>query len=253
MKVVGIICLFFLSFLSHADEMRLHIIKSPLGIDWKSPWRLVNSTLHNQLVFFKQKRVYSISHVFIELKCDSLGKHIYRGMTSESNSEERELIFKQKYGLGTMFHFFKGQLEKEDTILKDLAPYEGARRKAELAIKVSSRACERMLLYAQDYEDLGFGKMYSGLQADPLKGEGAGCSAFVVSFMRVAGLMDEFTQDWKQVIDVPKRFIGGPMTGNKVSLFKLLSRPRARWSRLEPHVHLEAWDPELMHAWVKKT
>jgi hypothetical protein len=95
--------------------------------------------------------------------------------------------------------------------------------------------------------------MYSGLQADPLKREGAGCSAFAVSFLRVGGLMDSFTNEWKQIIDVPKSLIGGPITNNRVHLIKLLTRPLTRWGSKVPHVHLEAWDPELMHSWVRKT
>lgn len=252
MKLVGLL-LFFFSFSSQADELKLHLMRSPLGINWSTPWRLVASTLKNQLAPVGDKRAFSISHVFVEVKCDSIGKHIYRGMTSDGNTEERDLVFKKKYGLGTMFHFFKGKLEKDQDVITSLAPYNGHYRRAELAIKVSPKTCERLLDYAQEYEDLGYGKMYSGLQADPLKQEGAGCSAFAVSFLRVGGLMDNFTEEWKQIIDVPKRFVGGPLTGNRVGVTKILSRPGARWSNREPHIHLEAWDPEAMHSWVGKT
>ncbi|MBA2403210.1 MAG: hypothetical protein H0V66_00440 [Bdellovibrionales bacterium] len=99
----------------------------------------------------------------------------------------------------------------------------------------------------------GYGLLYSGLQADPLKGEGAGCSAFAVSFLRVGGLMEAFTKEWQNIIDVPSRFVGGPLTGNKVSIFKLLSRPGAKWSAKENHIHLEAWNPEKMLDWVNQT
>jgi hypothetical protein len=252
MKLVGLFALIF-SFSASANELKLHLLKSPLGINWKSPYQLTVSTLKNQIVPFKNKRAYSISHVFVEVKCDSSGKHILRGMTSATTTEERDLVFKKKYGLGTMFHTFAGKLEKDEEIIRDLAPYEGSKRKAELTIKISPKACERMVSYAEEYEELGYGNKYAGLQGDPLKREGSGCSAFAVSFLRVAGLMDNFTDEWKTVIDVPDRFIGGPMTGNKVNILKLLSAPLARWSNKVPHVHLEAWNPEAIHSWVKKT
>lgn len=252
MRIVGLFLILFTSSAS-ANELKLHFMRSPLGINWKSPWTLSMSTVKNQLVPFSKKRAYSISHVFVEVKCDSNGRHIKRGMTSATTTEERDLVFKYKYGLGTMFHGFKGNLEKDEQITRDLAPYNGSKRKATLTVKVSAEACERMLDYADEYEDLGYGNMYTGLQGDPLKREGAGCSAFAVSFMRVAGLMDNFTEEWKTIINVPHRFIGGPMTGNKVSLGYLLARPGARWSSSVPHYHLEAWNPERMHSWVKKT
>ena len=252
MKMLGFMFL-FLSLSASGDELRLHFLKSPLGVNWSTPWTLAHSIIQNQVVPFTRKRAYSISHVFVELKCDSVKRHIFRGMTSATTTEERDLVFKEHYGFGTMFHFFKGRLEKEDTILEDLIPYEGKKRKSDLTIKVSGESCQRMLDYADEYERLGYGEIYAGLQGDPLKREGSGCSAFAVSFLRVGGLMDDFTNEWQRIIDVPKKYIGGPLTGNDVRIWKLLSRPFARWSNKGPHIHLEAWDPELMHSWVRKT
>lgn len=252
MKMLGL-CLLLLTFQAKADELKFHLMRSPLGVSWATPWKLTMSILKNQIAPVGKKRAYSISHVFVEVKCDSTGKHIMRGMTSATNTEERELVFKKKYGLGTMFHGYKGALEKDDVVVQSLAPYAGHKRRAELAIKVSPETCERLVNYAQEYEDLGYGNFYSGLQADPLKREGAGCSAFAVSFMRVGGLMDTFTEEWKEVIDVPKRLIGGPLTGNRVDIITLITKPFARWSSKEPHIHLEAWNPEAMHSWVGRT
>lgn len=252
MKLLGLLVL-LLSTTLHADELRLHFLHSPLGVNWATPWTLATSALKNQIAPVGKKRAYSISHVFVELKCDSTKTHIFRGMTSAPGTEDRDLVFKKKYGLGTLFHTYKGVLEKDESIRKDLAPYDGHKRHSELAIKVSPEACERMVNYVNEYETLGYGSMYSGLQADPLKREGSGCSAFGVSFMRVAGLMDHFTEEWKENIDIPTRFIGGPMTGKKVSILYVLTHPGARWNNKEKHVHLTAWNPERMHDWVKKT
>lgn len=252
MKVFFVLIL-LLSQVVHADELKIHLFKSPLGINWKTPWKLATSTLVNQIAPVGNRRAFSISHVFVEVKCDSVNKHIFRGMTSATTTEERDLLFRQHYGLGIMFHRYVGLLEKEDTILGHIEDYRGDKRRSELSYEISSNTCQRLLDYAQEYEDLGYGNYYSGLQGDPLKREGSGCSAFAVSFLRVGGLMSDFTEEWKQKIDVPLRLIGGPMTGNKVKLLYLLSRPGAKWSSKEPHYHLEAWDPEKMHSWLKRT
>ena len=234
-----------------ADQISLVFINSPKGINWKTPFSLTVSTINNSLLKFKNKRVFAISHVFVNLKCDSLGKDVYVGMTSATTTEERELLLKHKVGLGLMFHTYVGKLEKTAEIVKDLESYHGSDRVAKMTTLVSNEACARMLDYAQDYEARGFGAMYSGLQADPLKGEGSGCSAFGMSFLEVAGLLEpEYFTKWREHLYIPKRFIGGPLTGRKVPVTRLLFRPGAKWSDREPHIELHAWNPEKMHSWV---
>jgi hypothetical protein len=253
-RVIFGVILAFIASTAAADEIKLHFMRSPRGINWSSPWAFAASGIRNSLIRGDGRRTYPIGHVFIELKCDSIGTHIFRGMTSDSTSTnvERDLIFKQRYGLGIIFHTYAGKLEKDASIEADLSDYEGSARKGELAIDVSPGACARMVSYAQEFEARGYGKLYSGLQADPLKGEGAGCSAFVVSFLRVGGLMAEEFEAWKRIIDVPKRFVGGPLTGNRVNPIKFLGNPFSRWSNRIPHINLQAWDPESMHRWVRE-
>jgi hypothetical protein len=253
--LIKLVTLFLLisSTLASADSISFHLFRSPLGINWSTPWLMTFSTLKNSLANTHGMRAYAISHVFVELNCQASGVHIYRGQTSTDDSNERELIFKEKYGMGVMFHSYKGKFEKDESILKDMAPYEGSERRGTFTALISPQTCQRMLNYVQEYEDRGYGHMYSGLQADPLKGEGAGCSAFAMSFLRIAGLVESFTDHWKNIIDVPKRFVGGPLTGQKVNILKILTHPAAKWSNKEPHIHLEAWNPERMLEWVQKT
>ena len=251
-KLVGLL---FLLLTTHAlaDSVSFHLFRSPLGINWSTPWNMTVSTLRNSLANTHGKRAFFISHVFVEVNCDSTGEHIYRGQTSTDDSNERELIFKKKYGMGVMFHTYKGKFEKDQSILNDMAPYEGDSRRGTFSALIKPQTCQRMLRYVQEYEDRGYGNLYSGLQADPLKGEGAGCSAFAISFLRIAGLEEPFLNEWKNIIDVPKRFIGGPLTGKNVNILKILTRPAAKWSNKEDHIHLEAWNPEKMLDWVNKT
>lgn len=251
-KTVGLF-VFFISTQVLADSVTLHLFRSPLGINWSNPWSMTFSALKNSLADTDGKRAFAISHVFVEINCESTGEHIFRGQTSTDDSNERELIFKEKYGMGVMFHTYKGKFEKDEAILKDLVSYEGSERRGSFTALIKPSTCQRMLRYTQEYEDRGYGNIYSGLQADPLKGEGAGCSAFGVSYLRIGGLMESFTSEWQNIVNVPKRFIGGPLTGKKVNILKILTHPAAQWSNKEPHIHLEAWNPEKMLSWVQKT
>jgi len=235
-----------------SDSLSLYFIESPLGINWKSPWSMTMSTLKSQVAPTKKKNAHSISHTYAEIDCSSTGTFLLRGMTSITNDEERELIFKKKYGLGVIFHTFKGRLEKNQDLSRDLQDYWGDKRTSKLTIKISPKTCQRLVDYAEEYEAKGYGLMYSGLQADPLKGEGAGCSAFSVSFLRVGGLMQPFVEKWKDIIDVPLKLVGGPLTNQKVPITKLLRSVKTKWSSKVPHIHLEAWNPERMHDWLLK-
>jgi hypothetical protein len=235
-----------------SDSLSLYFIESPLGINWKSPWTMTMSTLKNQVAPTGKKNAHSISHTYAEIDCASTGAFLLRGMTSITNDEERELIFKKKYGLGVIFHTFKGRLEKNEDLARDLEDYWGDRRTSKLTIKISPATCQRLVDYADEFEAKGYGLMYSGLQADPLKGEGAGCSAFAVSFLRVGGLMQPFVEQWKDIINVPKKLIGGPLTNQKVPLTKLVRSVSTGWSSKVPHIPLEAWNPERMHRWLLK-
>lgn len=251
-RIVGLFLLAF-TLNTYADTVSLHLFKSPKGINWASPWKMTISTLQNSLVNTGDKRAFSISHVFVELNCNSTGEHIFRGQTSIENSGERELIFKKGYGMGVMFHTYEGQYETEQAVHSGIADYDGSSRYGTYTAVINPATCQRLLRYEREYVARGYGKLYSGLQADPLKGEGAGCSAYGMSYMRVGGLMESFTSKWKNIIDVPKRFVGGPLTGKKVHITKLLFHPGAKWSSKEPHIHLEAWNPEEMLNWVKST
>lgn len=236
-----------------ADSVTFHLIRSPKGINWASPWTMTVSAIKNTLAKTGDKRAFSISHVFVELKCDSTGTHILRGQTSIENSGERDLILKKKYGLGVLFQNYEGLFEKDERILKDLASYEGSKRVGKFTAMINPSTCARMLKFVNEYEERGYWKTYAGFHAEPLKGEGAGCSAFAMSFLRVGGLMESFTNEWQHILAVPKRFVGGPRTGNKVSILKLLAKPKASWSSSEPHFMMQAWDPEKMLKWVNKT
>lgn len=253
MKRFLALVLLLTSSFAFGDSLSIYFIKSPYGINWSSPWLMTTSTLVNQLAPSKGRSGHSISHTYAEIKCDSRGVHMFRGMTSISNDEEQDLIFKKQYGLGVIFHTFKGRYEKNEDIQKDIANYWGDKRLSVLNLEISPSTCARLENYMNEYEALGYGLMYSGLQADPLKREGSGCSAYVVSLLRVGGLMQDFTNEWKEVIDVPLKLIGGPMTNKKVSLMKVLLSVRTQWSSKRPHYHLEAWNPDLMHKWLLRT
>jgi hypothetical protein len=241
----------FVTFSARADELTLTFIRSPLGIDWKTPYTMAISTVANSAVPMKQ-RAFSISHLFVNLKCDSQNYERLTGMTSTTN-EDRDLLFKEGYGYGIIFHTYPGKLERDADVARDLEDYKGSRRVARMRLKISESTCARLKTYLNEYEARGFGALYSGLQARPRRGEGAGCSAFGMSFLELAGLLQpEWSEQWMNHIHVPKRFVGGPITGKFIRIREILAQPFSRWNPKRQHIYLEAWNPEKMWKWTKE-
>lgn len=251
--IFTLLMLFSLAGTALADNLTLTFARSPLGINWSTPHGLALSTVKNSL-YPTKIRAFAISHVFVSLKCDSLGYERHTGMTSATSTEERELLFKKAYGFGVMFHTYQGELESTATVLKDLADHTGSKRIAKLSLEINEATCARLKQYLEEYEARGFGSMYSGLQARPRKGEGSGCAAFGMSFLELAGLLSpEWNEAFMRKLHVPKRLVGGPLTGQRVPFLKVISNIFATWNPNREHIYLEAYDPESMYRWVRQT
>jgi hypothetical protein len=120
---------------------------------------------------------------------------------------------------------------------------------------INAPACRRAQKYLNEYRARGYGNIYGGLMHEPLKGEGAGCTAFAKSFYEILGILSpEFKRDWITEVRVPEGTIGGPDIKGKVdffALFKNLGNKYGRWAfAQEPHRLLKFWNPEKMYEWV---
>lgn len=249
---------------ARADQtasITLYIYPSPYGIRWDSPRALVASTLQNQVSYARSRQSgdkHSIGHVNIELRCpleDGSIETIWAGVSSADSSEERELLLEQGYGLGVLFHTFRGKLLQGPDFVPALQKRFERGNIAFLTFAVSEAACARMRRYFQEYVSRLDFKKY-GLPNRPRHGEGAGCTAFATSFLEIGGLFpSELSRAWSRLIRVPSRWIGGPSSGQSVSLLRLLFAPNTgRWAQAhEPHQTVFFWDPDLMFDWVQKT
>src|SRR5262249_44430205 len=128
--------------------------------------------------------------------------HFYTGMTSSTSSEERKLLLSQGYGLGILFHDFQGMLEQSDEIEANLPTYLKKGGLDFLEYEINRDACLRLVEYKTEYEERGYGAHY-GLPNRPRYGEGAGCTAYAVSFLELAGLeTPEMRASWSRTIEV---------------------------------------------------
>jgi hypothetical protein len=229
------------------DSLTLYIYPSPFGVNWKSPRHLAQSVILNAA----SMRSRMIGHVSVELQGERNGRseRFFTGMSSHNDALNRRLIFREKLGLGILFYEYEGFLESPE----QLDPEKDARLArgnfSFIRFRLSKESFEKARLYLHEYRERNVARAY-GLPQRPRYGEGAGCSAFGASFLEVAGLMqDEFRKHWSLDIRVPEAFL------KNIAIWRLLvpNASNSKWAEAhEPGRNVFFWDPDLMHAWVKK-
>lgn len=235
---------------ARGDQLVLFNIPSPRGINWHSPHTLLKSVIKNH----NSGASHEIGHVFVGVYCSDTGMtgepDVLTGMTSASDNSE-ELLRERGYGLGILFHNFEGRLNSAEEARQDIWLGLRTGRLSYLAFDISRSTCQRLVEYEMEYRQRGYDRNY-GLPNRPLYGEGAGCSAYGVSFLDIAGVESGiFSGQWTRSLRAPYDLVGGPMTGNFVPVGDIFVNPLLRWATAEePHFPINFWEPDLMHAYV---
>jgi len=190
-----------------------------------------------------------IGHAAVRLECaateDRPAGH-YLGSVVATGDEFREMVLQDKAGLGVLFTTVPGRLERADELESTFEERYRTGRVAWLRMGISSQTCHALLDYADEVEARGIGDRYGFVR--PLHQEGAGCSAFSMAFLQLAGLVEpDMRREWTFDVRVPMPLIGGEHNpDNRVPVLRLLFISR-RWADPdEPHLHLTGWDPHYM-------
>ncbi len=231
-------------------ELRIFILPSP-GVNWASPASLALSTAFYKLGGWPR----AIGHVTINIESSGVGLEpisIHTGICQAERNEGRAEILRKGYGLGILFHDFKGMLESKDDLEQEIAGRMKRGNLSFIKIGISRGAAERMAEFLKQFRDKRACDHY-GSAHRPLYAEGAGCATFAAAFLEIAGLLEqEYVDSWIRHRRLPLTHIGGPKTGTKVSFLKMLTC--MKWAEeKEPHEKLALYDPDLMHEWVMKT
>jgi len=106
--------------------------------------------------------------------------------------------------------------------------------------------CEQYHLETLQIQD----RLQYGFPCEPRRKEGAGCTAFAMSFLEIAGLLRPEFKSWQQKILVSQNLIGRHEQGVSVTE-TLTSRESRQWGAAETARELHFWDPDLMFQWTK--
>ncbi|MFO0666485.1 MAG: hypothetical protein U0174_21195 [Polyangiaceae bacterium] len=230
------------------DEFTLYAIAAPklVGLSWKSPGALARRTLFNEGLGASN----AIGHVQIGIHCAATvtkpAVHIETGQ-SNVGDDFRKMVLEEKAGLGVMFRTVTGVLQTSDDALATLDKQYKTGRATFIRNGVSSETCHALADYVREYQARGVQKNYGFVR--PSYQEGSGCSAFGMSAVKLANLLEPYMEtEWKFDVKIPMSLIGGTTNpGNHVSVARLLvlGRPWAREG--EASLRLNGWDPTLMY------
>ena len=236
-------------------HLELLFYRAPSPLDWSSPRRLLISTLRNRLHWIDGK-VYphSISHVNVVLATSS-GKKISRGMSLSVSSVGYlyRFLFKGS-SLDTMIINLPGKFMDDAVIEAPLKRYREKGYVETFRLLLNEAQAQRVHQYLELYQQYGLSQIYGALASDPLKGHGAGCSAFAVSVLEVLGLVtEEFKTSWSRELRVPLELMASETKGAKIGFLGFLLGRNIGWSsEKSPHYRLSFWDPERMFQWCRQ-
>jgi hypothetical protein len=240
-----------------ADELTVYAIPAPRPAElrWKTPGGLVRRVLLNEVGAKLGLMDRTLGHMGVHIQCAAGGglpAAEWKGsMTHAVEKEFTETVIKQGYALGILFHNYSGRFERPEELQKSVDERVKNGRIAFVRFGLRPETCRRLLAYVKELDARGVNRFY-GLAARPRYREGAGCSAFSMSVVEVAGLLEEaFTKSWTVNVRVPLKLVGGPITGKHISIARAALYLGPWAAPNEPNKPIFAWDPTLAFDWIR--
>jgi hypothetical protein len=247
-------------------EFVLHVVSTPMPLNWETPRGLLISTFLNHL----RGDLAPIGHFFIEFplpdealatlhpKVASLisgGRRVMTGMSRKKMTvmESIRVVQGNHLGLGSFYYDFKGKLDSVDESLHEIEWAKKRGRYASIRVGINAEKASEMLDFLKDWIERGSFRHYSGgLKVDC--GEGAGCAEFGMHFLAMALGVHAVNPDWMRSVRVPHSLIGGGFAGHdhKVGMIDLF-KDGDRWAYgSEPHHVYSIPDPDLVFDWIRE-
>ncbi len=196
---------------------------------------------------------HGISHVNVRLHCQG-SSEILLGMTGEEDNVYylRKLLI-EGGSMETITENTRGRFYSRAEVEKWL-PYMKAKGKMhQLSYQLNAKTCQQVRSYLANYSSAQQDRIYGGLGTEPLKGVGAGCSAFAMSVLKVAGLYENtFEHHFTRSIRIPQQMINTLEKKADIGFYDIFFKNYSSWANPEePHLQIHFWDPQLMYEWVK--
>lgn len=255
------------------SQLELLFYSAPAPLDWSSPTQLVRSTIRNSFAKIdvsvdvsesssnnfsseQQRKLVShphlISHVNIRLQCRGRAEILTGSTGAQSDFEYISKMLLGVTSMEVMVENTKGKMYTTEQVRSWLPFMRSSGWMHSLSYTISDSLCDYVESYLSAYKQSGQDKIYGGLHEEPLAGIGAGCAAFAISVMKVAGLYDRVFDTWfRRSLKIPHEVMNRPGAPAKYRFLDLYLGNYSRWADAsEPHYAVTFWDPQLMYNWA---
>jgi len=238
-------------------QLTLYVIPPKVKYDWSSPNRLYNSLKKNYIRHFFVHKNYLLGHAFVELRTPLAEQEVFAGMRVLDLKQERQYLLKENYGLSILGCDLEGHMENAGALEEKVRNYGRRGNLAFMTLLINEDAASRMLAFYYAYkariDSIGpGGARYGGAYYPRYYGEGSGCSAFIISFLDLGGLLRPEYEEWRVKLNLPLDLMGGPYhEGNEVRLRDV--RKRKQWTNIHESTGYESfriYDPMLIYEWI---
>jgi hypothetical protein len=240
-------------------ELTVYAIPSPIEYNWDSPSTLYGTFIKSYILNLVTGRGHHMGHMFVKVTSPLRNEPVYSSMAFASGAEQRQKVLRDKTGLGILGLSLQGRQESAAELEAKI--HQFARRNALAAItyRISEAAALRVLEFIERFStpyESGYKRYehYGGAFWPLYENEGAGCSAFALAIMELAGIVNEVAEHWRVEFNVPMKLIGGELNpGNRVGI-RNINRTNA-WHDGNGVVNIDyvpffIYEPTLIYNWI---
>jgi len=248
------------SVVNQGHELTIYIMPTLKPLDWASPRDLYKSTVSCFLKTFTKSDNYLLGHVAVKLETSLLDKPLLTAQTSCGMKEKLSLIYKQKVGLGMLGLAIQGRMEPSEELIRKLKIYAKREKLTFIRYKINEKAANRLIQFVKQYamireNSFASCNYYGGAFWPRYQDEGAGCSAFGIAMMELAGIKPVEPEKWIVNVKIPMNLVGGQLNnGKKIKISEIKTTKKWYESNGTPDVDFisySVYEPSLMFDWVE--
>lgn len=242
-----------------SHELTVYVFPTLKPLDWTSPASLYKSTIDLYLKTMFLTDHYLLGHMAVKLQTPLLDKPLLTAQTSCGMEEKRKLLFNEKIGLGILGAALKGRMEPADELMHNLKVYARRDKLAFIKYKLNEKSTRRIIDFIKMYSSNMMGRQsqsgfYGGSFWPRYKYEGAGCSAFAIAILELAGIQPPDSCGWKINVNIPMKLIGGKFNqGKKIKsgeIKRTLLWHSGEGEKNVDFVSYNIYDPTYIYDWI---
>lgn len=240
-------------------EFTVYVMTTMYPLDWSGPSALYKSMMSCYLKTITLPDNYLLGHVAVGLNSTLLEKPLLIAQSSGSLQEKLDLIMKQKVGFGILGAPMQGRLETTSELAHKLGVYARRNKLAFIRFKINELAARRMLTFIKQYSSkinktYSASDFYGGAFWPLYHNEGAGCSAFGMAMLDVAGVLPPENKEWYVDVKIPMKLVGGEYNNGKKVKVKTIKRTD-KWFEDKGEANVDyvkhmLYEPSIMFDWI---